>query len=337
MKVLRTLLICSSAVFLVSCTRHLVPLFSVARFSAPINQSFSLNTNTAVVYGRFATGSDFAFGNELALRLCDEHSKRVYLIRCRDKEPVYAVAVEPGRYRVAGFLATFQDHRPRGKRDFRDSRTFEVRSNSLTYLGDFAGYAKVGFMTEEWGLSGITNNFEATTEELKQQYPNLAQSQSFSIYQGTLKALGARTPSGLPVGDYRFVNSQGSTEAQGHFIDGKMDGSWVFWTSDGTKVAEISYDRGVRSGPFRLYWSNLLNPDFAGKLKAEGKAQDGKQVGEHISYLPDGQVDSRAKILEDGQIQPSIGSSEVARKKLAADDRYFAGLEAAVLGALEEK
>jgi hypothetical protein len=182
MKVLRALLICSSAVFLASCTRHLVPLFSVARFSPPVKESFDLNTNSAVVYGRFATGPDFAFGNELALRLCDEQAKRVYLIRCRDKEPVYAIAVQPGRYRVAGFLATFQDHRPRGQRDFRDSCTFEVRSNSLTYLGDFAGYAKIGPMTQEWGISGITNNFKATTEELRQRSPNLASAPVFSVF-----------------------------------------------------------------------------------------------------------------------------------------------------------
>lgn len=182
MKALRTFLVCGIAVFVISCTRHLVPLISVARFSAPVKKSFGLSTNTAIVYGRFATGPDFAFGNELALRLCDEHSKRVYLIRCRDKDPVYAVAVEPSRYRVAGFLATFQDHRPVGKRDFADTGTFEVRSNSLTYLGDFVGYAKAGPAVQKWGLSGITNNFDATTEEFRQAYPNFASNQVFSVF-----------------------------------------------------------------------------------------------------------------------------------------------------------
>jgi hypothetical protein len=336
MKVFRTLLICSSTVFLVSCTRHLVPFVSVARFSPPVKQSFTLTTNSAVVYGRFATGPEFAFGNELALRLCDEQGKRVYLIRCREKEPVYAIAVEPGRYTIWGFLGTTQEHRPLGQRRFRDARTFDVRSNSLTYLGDFAGFARAGFMKQEWGFSEITNNFEATTEELRQKYPNLAPSQAFSIYLEKLKALGARSESGLPVGEYRLVNSKGSTEAQGHFIDGRMDGLWVFWV-DSAKVAEISYDHGVRSGPFRLYYSSFLNPGFAGKLKAEGQAQNGKHVGELICYQPDGEVDSRAAILEDEKINPSIGSSELARKKLEADDRYFAGLEAGVLSAVEEK
>lgn len=336
MKILPVLLICSCAVLLTSCKSEFWLTDTYVRFSPPIKQTFNLNTNNAVVYGRFATRPQFGFSDGPALRLHEENARPVYLIECRTREPVYAIAVRPGRYKLTGYLAT-SGNQVSGQIDFRNSRVFEVRSNSLTYLGDFFAYAEIRPFGREWPNSEVTNNFAATTEEVRQKYPNLASSPTFSIYNEKLTAFGARSTSGLPAGDYRFVNSQGSAEAQGHFIDGKMDGLWLFWTSDGTKVAEISYDRGVRSGPFRLYWSNFLNPDFAGKLKAEGKAQNGKQVSEHISYLPDGQIDSRAKILEDGQIQPSIGSSEIARKKLEADDRYFAGLEAGVLGALEEK
>jgi hypothetical protein len=182
MKILRTLLICSSAVFLVSCTRFLPPLISVAHFSPPVKESFSIDTNSAVVYGRFATGPDFAFGNELALRLCSESSKRVYLIRCRDKDSVYAIAVEPGRYKVEGFLATFMDHRPVGRRRFPNTGVFQVRSNSATYLGDFTGYAKVGPMTQEWGVRGMTNNFAETTNEYRLRHPNLSSVQVFSTF-----------------------------------------------------------------------------------------------------------------------------------------------------------
>lgn len=333
------LLLCSCVIVLTSCTRHLVPVYSVARFSSPLKQSSSLTTNSAVVYGRFALDQSW-LGNQLALRLCEERSQKVYFIACRAKDSVYAVEVSPGRYRLEGYLGTSPAHRPKARHRFTDAPIFDVRSNSLTYLGDFAGYAKAGFGTEEWGLSGITVNFEATTEELRQKYPNLAPTQAFSIYdEGVqpLKGVGEQLPSGLPVGDYRLVNSKGSTEAQGRFIDGKMDGLWVFSGSDGTKFAEISYNNGVRSGPYRLYWSGFMNPTFAGKLKVEGHAQNGKTVGEHVVYRPDGQVDSRATILEDGQIQPSIGSRELAQKDLKADERYFRILERAVLDSVAEK
>jgi len=182
MKILRTLLICSSAVFFMSCTRFLPPFISVAHFSSPVKQSFKVDTNSAVVYGRFATGPDFAFGNELALRLCQDSSKRVYLIRCVDKDSVSAIAIEPGRYRIAGFVATFLDHRPVGRRHFPATRLFQVRSNSATYLGDFTGYAKIGPMTQEWGVRGIRNNFTATTDEFRRKYPNLASVPRFSAF-----------------------------------------------------------------------------------------------------------------------------------------------------------
>ena len=174
MKILTGLFLSGAAIFFVSCTSFTPPLISVARFSSPINDSSSIDTNCAVVYGRFATGPDFAFGNELALRLRNESSKRVYLIRCRDKDPVYAIAVEPGRYRVAGFLATYMDHRPVGQRKFAGTNTFDVKSGSATYLGDFTGYARVGVMAQEWGISGMTNNFAASTDEYKVRYSKLS-------------------------------------------------------------------------------------------------------------------------------------------------------------------
>jgi hypothetical protein len=182
MKILLTLLFCSTAVVLVSCTSFLPPLISVAHFSPPVKESSNLDTNSAVVYGRFATGPDFAFGNELALRLCNESSKRVYLIRCRDKDSVYAVTVKPGRYRVAGFLATFMDHRPVGGHNFPTTGSFQVRSNGATYLGDFTGYAKLGPMMQEWGVRQMTNNFTATTDEYRLRYSNLSSFPVFSVF-----------------------------------------------------------------------------------------------------------------------------------------------------------
>jgi hypothetical protein len=173
MKTLRMLLLFGTAVFFVSCTRFLPPLVSIAHFSPSVKPSFKLDTNSAVVFGRFATGPDFAFGNELALRLRNESSKRVYLIRCQDKDSVSAIAVEPGRYRVVGFLATFIDHRPVGRRSFPDATPFEVRSNAVTYIGDYTGYAKIGPLTQNWAITGMANNFDTTTDEFRIKYPNL--------------------------------------------------------------------------------------------------------------------------------------------------------------------
>jgi hypothetical protein len=157
-------------------------LISWAHFSAPVNQSFQFETNTAVVYGRFSTGPDFAFGNDLALRLRNDDTKRQYLIRLKDKDSVCGVAVEPGRYSLVGFVATFVDHRVVGQRKMPNSSSFDVRSYSVTYVGDFTGYSKIGSMTQEWGITSVTNNFIATTDEFRKQCPNFASVSAVSVF-----------------------------------------------------------------------------------------------------------------------------------------------------------
>ena len=184
MKTLRGVLICAAALLcFVSCTQSLPPLISFAHFSPPVKQSFTPTTNTSIVYGRFATGPDFAFGNELALRVRNDETKREYLIHCRDKDSVSAIMVEPGQYRVVGFVATFVDRRTAGRRTFTNTPSFQVPSNSATYLGDFSGYAKVGGLTQTWGIAGLTNNSVATTREFRQKYPNLAPLSTVSVFE----------------------------------------------------------------------------------------------------------------------------------------------------------
>ena len=150
-----------------------------------------------------------------------------------------------------------------------------------------------------------------------------------------LKPVGSRSPEGLPVGDFRFLNPYGATQAQGPFKDGKMDGTWVFWDSEGAKTAELTYERGVRSGPFRLYYGSFFDPAAAGKLKVTGSFKNGRQVGEHIAYLRSGSVDSRATIHDNGEIEASVGSPELAKRLIAADDRLFPKLESAVFEAIK--
>ena len=176
-------MVCGMALLAVSCTTVLPPLISFARFSPSVDQGFQLKTNTAVVYGRFTTGADFAFGNELAVRLRNDEAKREYLIRCRDKDAVSAIAVEPGRYRIAGFVATFVDRRTAGRRNFPNSPSFEVPPNAVTYVGDISGQAKITALGQQWRITGITNNFVQTTVEFRSKYPHLAEATLVSVYE----------------------------------------------------------------------------------------------------------------------------------------------------------
>jgi hypothetical protein len=152
----------------------------------------------------------------------------------------------------------------------------------------------------------------------------------------SLKPVGSRSKEGVPVGEFRFLSANGSTVAQGRFTEGKLDGIWRFWDSGGSKTAEITYDRGIKSGPFRLYYGSFLDPSAGGKLKAEGNLKADKQVGEHVAYLTTGDVESRSVIKDAGEIEASVGTSDLARRLMEADDRLFPKLEGAVLGSLHK-
>jgi len=52
---------------------------------------------------------------------------------------------------------------------------------------------------------------------------------------------------------------------------------------DGSLLAETTYERGVRHGPYRDYWSN-------GRLACEGQYVGGVQEGEWRFYHQDGSI-----------------------------------------------
>lgn len=183
MKALRFSILLCATFFLVSCTSTLPPLISWAHFSSPIEQSFRFNPTNAVVYGCFANEPNFSFGNRLALRLHNEDVKREYLIELKKTNSVYGITVEPGKYYIAGFVATFVDHRTVGRVAFTNSVSFEVKANCLTYLGDFLGNEKiVGLAEQDWSLTDYTNNFNKTTEEFRNRFPNLAAVPAVSVF-----------------------------------------------------------------------------------------------------------------------------------------------------------
>lgn len=183
MKILRVLFLCGSAALLVSCTSVLPPLVSFARFAPPVSDSFQMDTNTAVVYGRFQKKSDMGGGNQIALRLRNERTKKEYLIQMRKDDAVYGIAVEPGRYRIPGFVGTFAERRTAGHGSFRNAPVFEVNSNALVYLGDFQGYTQGRFVGQLWEVRGVTNNFAATTEEFRKKHPPVAAISAVSVLE----------------------------------------------------------------------------------------------------------------------------------------------------------
>jgi hypothetical protein len=115
--------------------------------------------------------------------------------------------------------------------------------------------------------------------------------------------------------------------AQGRFRDGKMNGTWLFFDSRHVKIAEVTYVRGVASGPYKTYFASHFDPSAAGKLESEGRVQGGKIAGEHIAYAPDGSIFSKATIGVSGVRDVKFGVSEAAAKTAEADIRFIQTLE----------
>ena len=150
-----------------------------------------------------------------------------------------------------------------------------------------------------------------------------------------LRAVGARDTAGAPTGDIRIIDAADHVQAQGRFQGGKMDRRWTFFNSHQIKVAEITYQHGVATGPYKTYFGSEFNPSVAGKLESTGFFENGRVDGEHIAYSGTGHAFSRAT-FKAGHLQHNEMLPEDAATKTAAADEEFARfLERAVHSAVQ--
>lgn len=168
-----TILVSALVCLFSGCTSVLPPLLSFAHFEKPVDASASLSNNTAIVYGRFLKAKDFAFGNQLALQICNLNTKRQWLIQFKPTNAVFGIVVEPGRYRVVGMVETFVERRTAGTTTFPDTPIFDVLPNTITYIGDYKGGTRMHGMDQVWYFAGVSNNFSVTTQEFETSHPNL--------------------------------------------------------------------------------------------------------------------------------------------------------------------
>ncbi len=162
---------------------------SCAHLQPALSPNAKADRESAILFGRFNIGDTFSYQSKLALWLENaDTGRRIYIFFDQD-EPLYGIRVEPGRYRLAGFLALNRLHQIKGRRELpRAARAFTADAGSLIYLGDFAGEVKVshGDMLITWRLKSCTNNFPATTVAFREKYPKLASSPAVSIFDNEI-------------------------------------------------------------------------------------------------------------------------------------------------------
>ena len=75
-------------------------------------------------------------------------------------------------------------------------------------------------------------------------------------------------------------NITGKTE-QGAFRNGKKEGPWVYYHSNGQLSYKVTYKDNKKDGPYVNYYDN-------GQLSSKGTYKDGKEVGPWVRYWSDG-------------------------------------------------
>ena len=100
-------------------------------------------------------------------------------------------------------------------------------------------------------------------------------------------------------------------------------------------MAEITYQHGVATGPYRTYFGSKFNPPVAGKLESTGFFENGRVVGEHIAYSGSGRAFSKAT-FKAGRLQHNeMLPEDAATKTAAADEEFACVLERAIRSAVQ--
>jgi antitoxin component YwqK of YwqJK toxin-antitoxin module len=149
---------------------------------------------------------------------------------------------------------------------------------------------------------------------------------------------------GAAHGAYQLRASNGQLRVAGAFNHGKRTGSFIFWASDGSRVAHIPYDEDRVSGTLSLWFrERSSNGDPQPKLQARFAV--GKRNGVSRSWYPDGRPRAiyryEADTLIDARAWSSSGAPlaesearELATRDRDEDEKYYASLDAMVLANL---
>jgi antitoxin component YwqK of YwqJK toxin-antitoxin module len=114
-------------------------------------------------------------------------------------------------------------------------------------------------------------------------------------------------------GDFKKYTTNGTLVAEGQYTDGRRTGSWTtYFPVNGEKRTEGSYDNGQKSGAWKYYSSK-------GQMKASGEYKFGSRDGTWVFYNNEGQPEEKKyqKGREVGVVSatPSSGAKNKNKKK----------------------
>jgi len=144
---------------------------------------------------------------------------------------------------------------------------------------------------------------------------------------------------GLPHGKYELRDGKGKLRALGAFNRGKRTGSFIFWSSDGVRIAHLPFDEDVLSGTLGTWYSGKSTREPQRKLEAV--YSHGKLNGDKRSWYASGRLRAEYR-YEQGELREASAKSPsgqalaedaaraLAQRDAAADDAFVASLLAIV-------
>ena len=148
---------------------------------------------------------------------------------------------------------------------------------------------------------------------------------------------------GQPHGFYQLRNANAQVLVVGAFNKGKRTGSFLFWSSDGSRLAQLPFEGGTLSGTLALWYPAIGNK--ASRPKLEAVFVDHRLSGIKRSWHPNGALRTEVRyekgsllearaFSETGTALPVQDARELARRDEGDHRAYIGSLEGIVLANL---
>ena len=137
-------------------------------------------------------------------------------------------------------------------------------------------------------------------------------------------------------GSYQLRTPDGRLRVAGAFNNGKRTGSFIFWNSDGVRLAHVPYDEGERNGTVATWYPGAAGAEPPRRFESAWRR--GRRDGLTRSWYEDGQRRSETEYAA-GEIVATAGWTDagarlrddaaraLARRDAEAADAQYAELD----------
>lgn len=144
---------------------------------------------------------------------------------------------------------------------------------------------------------------------------------------------------GVPNGAYELRMPDGRLRVAGAFAQGRMTGTFIFWTAAGARIAVIPYADDARTGTLARWYTAASGSELGRRLEAPflENRRHGIERSWHANGAERAEFRYQHGVLVSavawdarGVALPAAQARRQAERDAAADERFFSTLEGAV-------